>query len=245
ELFHEKISSLREYDQAQADCKSSSAAVAAAEAALGQAGLNLGYTTIIAPFDGWVGINTVDSGNYLSAPSQTLAEVLYINQVKVEFHLSDAYLNGEFRRAIVSGVPPEWPVYLQLRNGEKYPLPGKISFWENEISTTTASITVQALFDNPDYLLLPGLYVTVILENPAPEEVLLLDRRSLRNEQGNYFVMLITPRQTLEFRPVEVGDVVGEKIIIRSGLTAGEQVAIAGNVLLQPGTKVNVIGSKK
>lgn len=187
----------------------------------------------------------MDAGNYLSAPSQVLAEVLYIRQVKVEFHLSDAYLNGELQQAIVSGIPPNWEVYLQLRNGEKYPLPGKISFWANEISSTTASITVQALFDNPEYHLMPGLYVTVILVNPLPEEVLLLDRRTLRNEQGNYFVMLVTPQQTLEFRPVEVGDIVGEKIIIRSGLTAGDKVAIAGNILLHPGAKVKVIGSEK
>lgn len=241
ELFAEKIASTQQFDQATANWKSAKAKVSAAEAELNQAKLNLSYTQIRAPFDGWIGINTTDAGNYLASASQTLAEIAYVNQVKVEFHLSDAYLLGKFRKDIVSGFPPDWIVKLKFRDGTTYPLTGRIKYWENLISPTSATMTIQAEFDNPDRLLIPGLYVTAVLEDPEPEQVLLLDRRALKAEQGSYFAMIITPEKTLEYRPVEIGPIVGDKIVITSGMKAGEEAAMPGNPLLLPGTKVKIV----
>lgn len=240
ELYEAKIAPQKRYDNARASLQETAASVHAAEAALGNAELNRSYTEIVAPFDGWIGLTRTDVGNYLSAPSEPLAVLSDLEQVRVEFNVSDAYLTGTLRNDIGFGKNPDWNVMLRFQNGEAYPHLGKIRFWQNQIERDTATLTMQAVFPNKEHKLLPGQFVLVELENPVPQKVLLADRAALRSNQGREFVLVITPEQTVEFRPVETGETVGNNRIIRAGLKEGEQLALAGNALIRPGMKIRI-----
>ena len=125
QLYGEKIASPDRFDSAKAAKLEAEAAVLAAEAELRQAKLNYSYTRITAPFDGWIGLTSKDVGNYLQAPSGTLATLAQIDPVRVEFSVSDAFALPKLTAELQQGKAPELIVRVLQRDGTLYPEAGK------------------------------------------------------------------------------------------------------------------------
>lgn len=241
QLYSEKIASPDRFDSAKAAKLEAEAAVQAAEAELKQAELNCSYTRITAPFDGWIGLTSRDVGNYLQAPSGTLATLAQVDPVRVEFSVSDAFALPKLTAELQQGRAPELIVRVLQRDGTLYPEAGKISFWENRMDSETASIRLQARFSNADRQLIPGEFVRVRLEEPAAEPVALVDPAALHYNQTRTFVYVVGPDSRLAVRPVELGAQLGNLFIAKSGLKPGDRTVAAGNPLLRPGAPVRIL----
>lgn len=244
-LYEENVYSPETYDSARATYDSAVAQTRAAEAALNQAKLNYSYTSIKAPFSGWIGLTKTDVGNYINAPSSPLNTLLYIDKVRVEMNISDRYLTGELLEALPHGRMPDWPVNVLLPDGSEFSEVGKVTFWDNNLEQTTATLQLQALFDNPKRQLLPGMFVKAIMTNPVSRDVTLVDHRVLASREGSMYVMTVNANDILEYRKVEVGQESGNDTVILSGLEIGDRAVLTGNPMLRPGMKVRVVSDAK
>ena len=241
QLYRENVSAPQKYDTALADKLETDAAVLASEAALRQAELNLSYTRILAPFDGWIGISSREEGSYIPPGSGALNSIAYIEELRVEFELSDSSMTPEMRSLFQSGKAPDMTVSL-LENGTRiYPLPGKIRFWNNRISKSTNTLRVQALFANPDRTLMPGMFVRVKLRPPQAENVLKFNKTALKQDLTSMYVYVVNGRDVIEQRRIVPGAEDGGQVIAKSGLKAGERLAVTASPLVRPGVKVRAI----
>lgn len=241
ELYRENVSAPQKYDMARASKLEADAAVLAAEASLQQAQLNLSYTRIKAPFNGWIGISAYDVGSYISVPSKPLNSIVYIDELRVEFELSDSYLTPGMRALLQSGKAPELEVRLLEDNSRLYPLPGRIRFWNNTISSRTNTLKIQALFANPNRTLMPGMFVRVKLKTDQMQDVVQFNKSALKQDLTSKYVFVINKSDVIEVRRIETGPEKGDTVIVRSGLKPGERLAVTGSPLVREGTKVRVL----
>ena len=240
-LYQEQVAAVKRFDDARAAHASATAAVAQAQAAVRQAELDLGYTEIKAPFDGWIGLTDIDAGNYVQAPAGPLATLNYIDKVRVEFNLPDAALTPEISGLIACGSRPPFKIRIELPDGGGPAGDYPVECWNNYIGTGTSTITMQAVTDNPEHKLLPGAFATVEVYGDKPEKVLLLDAAALRRMQNLTFVYIVNAENKLEMRPVEVGEESDGVVRVLSGLKEGDRAALAGNPRLHDGQTVRIV----
>jgi len=215
--------------QAQLGAK---AAVEAAQAAVEEASLNLGYTKVLSLIDGIAGINTVQVGN-LVGPSTVLTAVSQVSPIKVYFPISEQ----EYLRLADGGSPGsvDWlthasriPLHLTLADGSVYPHPGRIIFADRQVNTQTGTIQVVGEFPNSRNLLRPGQYARVQAPTGTIAGALLIPQAAVNQQQGSYQVTVIGSDNRAQLRTVEVGPKVGTLWVIRSGVKPGERVAAVG-----------------
>jgi membrane fusion protein, multidrug efflux system len=220
------------------------AALQAARAALVQAELNLGYTTVKSPIDGIVGRVQVDRGNLVGKSEPTLlATVSAIDPIYVDFPISEVdylHLAPRIRDNHVKDTRP-W-LNLILANGSTFPHRGRASFVERDVEIKTSTITVRATFPNPDMILRPGQFARVrgvIEERPG---TVLVPPRAVQEQQGVTTVLVVDAAGKVELRPVKLDERVGDFYIVTGGLTPGERVIVDGVQKVRPGMQVKVGG---
>lgn len=238
--------SKKDLDNAIASYEAAKAHVSATEATLQNARVELGYTRVYAPFDGVAGISNVRVGDYVSRTGGTsvLTTVSSIEAVRVRFQISER----EYLR-LAQMTPEELSnarkdVQLLLADGSIYSEKGQINFADREIDPKTGTLTVEASFPNPKGLLRPGLFVkTRVLLNMVPNAVL-VPQRSVFQLQNLSQLYTVTDSSTLKATTVVTGPKVGDGWIIKSGLKAGDRVAVIGNASLTPNSKIEVVEQK-
>jgi len=219
------------------------AAVEAAQAAVEQAELNLGYTRVVSLIDGIAGINTVQVGN-LVGPSTVLTAVSQVSPIKVYFPISEQ----EYLRMADGGSPgsvdfithaSRIPLRLTLADGSTYPHPGRIIFADRQVNTQTGTIQIVGEFPNSRNLLRPGQYARVQSPTGSITGALLVPQAAVSQQQGTYQVAVIGADNRAQLRTVEVGPRVGTLWVITSGLKPGERVAAVGAEKAKEGELVN------
>jgi RND family efflux transporter MFP subunit len=242
ELFRGNVTSQSQLDQRRAQRDSSAADVAAAEAKVRAAELELSYTTVPAPITGRVGRGLVDVGNLVGSNGQDtmLAEIVQVDPIHVYFapteHDRLDVLRGEREGRIRAERAPVIPVELKLGDGTLYPQKGVVDYVDPTIEPTRGTVSVRAIVPNPEGALKPGEFVRVTALLPDVPAVLVPERAVLE-EQGGAYVLLVKPDDTVEYRKVERGLARGGMQQVKSGLAAGERV-IADGVFAPPGAKV-------
>src|SRR5580700_2912419 len=215
--------------QAQLGAK---AAVEAAQAAVEQASLNLGYTRVVSLIDGIAGINTVQVGN-LVGPSTALTAVSQLSPIKVYFPISEQ----EYVRMADGGGPgsvdfmthaSQIPLRLTLADGSAYPHPGKIIFADRQVNMQTGTIQIVGEFPNSRNLLRPGQYARIQAPTGSITEALLVPQAAVSQQQGTYQVTVIGSDNRAQLRAVGVGPRVGTLWVITSGLKPGERIVVVG-----------------
>ncbi len=244
-LFKRGNVSEKAVDDALSEELQATAAVQAAEAALRQAQLDLGYTEVMAPFDGRIGRAAYSVGNLVGPDSDVLATLIRLDPIYATINVSEsAYLDYKQRvdAAARAGqsVPKNVP-RLKLPNGAGYPLPGRFEFVDNKVDPTTGTILVRAVFPNPDGLLLPGLFVTVSVEEAKAEPALIVPQAAVQEDQAGRFVLVVTPEKIAEVRRVEMGQRLGVNWQVRTGLSEGERVVYEGIQKVRPGAPVTPV----
>lgn len=211
------------------------AAAAANAALLRQAQENLDDTTVYAPMTGQLSVNDVGVGTFVSAGTTTLVSMGTSNPIYVQFSLSEnEYLNFVEQAAQQSGIGGVI-VQLTLSNGSKYPLTGHIATADRALATNTGTLTLKALFDNPDGLLLPGMFARVSLIGDTIPNALLVPERAVQQLLGKSFVMVVGDGNKAAARTVTLGDKVGSYYVIKDGIDASDIVVVEGLTTLQEG----------
>ena len=231
-------------DQTRAALDSNKAGVLQNQAALSVAKENLGYTDIASPIDGRIGFTAVTRGNLVNASSGVLATVVSDDPIYVEFPVSMrqiADLAGQHHGDVSSKT--DIKVHATLANGKLYDQTGDWSFVSNAVDQQTDTVSVRATFANPQRALIDGAFVTVKVEEGAPQPRLVIPRACLQLDQVGVYVLVVDDAKKAQIRRVTTGESVGVDIAIASGLKAGEKVILDGIQKVRPGLVVAATAS--
>lgn len=233
------------YDQRLQEKESADAAVAAADAALRKAELDLEYTQITAPIDGRTSNRRVDVGNLVLSDGTgptLLTTIVSLDPIYFVFDVSEAdylryqRLDREGRRQSSRDVPN--PVYVRLADERGWPRQGHMDFVDNVVDRSTGTIRARAVFANPDYALTPGVFGRLRLLGSGEHEVIMIPDEAVVSDQARKLVMTVAADGTVQPRPVTLGPIVDGLRIVRDGLTADDTVVINGLLRARPGAKV-------
>lgn len=221
------------------------AQVDAYRAQLKQAEDDLQDTIIVSPLDGRIDMNDLSVGNYVQAGSTVLATVSSVDPVMVKFSLSE----NEYLRLSRLGrgtSPSEWGLELKLvlSDGSQYALTGQIEQVDRSLAQDTGTLTLKAVFANPQKLLVPGMFARVIAQGETRQGALLIPQRAVQELLGKTFVTVVAEGDKAETRPVIMGPRVGDLWLVEEGLSATDVVVVEGGAKVAPGTplKVEIIG---
>ena len=225
-------------DQSRADLESARAAVLRLKASLRAAQLDLDYTTIKSPIGGTTGVARYSVGNLVGPSSDPLATVTTIDPIHVNIQVSEKQLIDARRRGIDLDNPTVAPSLL-LSDGSAYPFEGVFDFLAPTVDRGTDTVTARATFPNPEKLLLPGQFVTVIVRQKQPERALAVPQASVQQDAKGYFVLLVGTDDTAELHRISVGRQIRGDWVVLDGLAGGERVIVDGIQKAAPGAKVN------
>ena len=243
-LRSENAISNEEHDRRASFAQESTAQVAAVEAALRAAALNLEFTRVTSPISGRVGRAIVTEGNLVSSgpPEATLlTTVVSLDPVYAYFDADEqVYLKYTTGGARSRGSINRH-VQMALANEEGYPHDGQLDFLDNQLDSGTGTIRGRAVFRNSNGLLTPGLFVRLRLTGAGSYHGLLIQDRAVGTDLSKKFVYVVSPENQVEYRPVTLGPIVGGLRVVRSGLKAGEPVVVNGLQRIRPGAQVQPV----
>ena len=246
ELVKSEAVSEQDVDDISAAQKLAEAEIESAKAALETARINLAYTQVKAPIAGRIGRSAVTDGALATAlQAVPLATIQQLDPVYVDVTQSSASML-RLRKAVESGQlsvrDGEAKVQLLLDDGTPYPLPGKLKFSEAFVDPGTGSVTLRTLFPNPKLVLLPGLFVSTVLQEAVKEQGILVPQRGVtRNPAGSAMVMLVGADEKVEPRVITADRTVGDNWLVSDGLKVGERVILEGLQKARPGTPVKAV----
>lgn len=231
-------------DQARATRDSNQANVTNQQAAVALAGINLGYTSVTAPFDGVVTQHLVSVGDLVGASAPTrLATIVQLDPIYVSFSISEASVQeiraGLARAGLTVADLGTIPVEVGLMTEAGYPHHGVLDYVAPQVDTATGTLMLRAVLKNPDSALLPGYFVRVrVPRSQKPVESLLVPDVALGSSQAGRYVLVVNDANVVEQRSVQVGARDGALRVIESGLKASDRVVVNGLARAVPGEKV-------
>ena len=244
ELYQTKVVSDSVLDQRRADRDAAEADVQTADGAVREADLALSYCVVKAPLTGRIGRTLVDVGNLVRESGQdtVLAQIVQVDPVHVYFAPTERdrldVLEGAREGRIPSERAGRIPIELRLGDGTPYPHAGLIDYVDPTIEPTRGTITVRAVVPNPEGELKPGEFVRVTAVFPEHTGAILVPQRSVQEEQGGSYVLVVKPDGTVEHRPIGLGVAHAGMQEVSKGLAEGERVIVDGLQKARPGAKV-------
>jgi membrane fusion protein (multidrug efflux system) len=236
----------QDFENAQTTAQQARADVAAQEAALRTATIDLGRTTVKAPIAGRIGRSAVTTGGLVTASQTTaLSTIQRLDPIYVDITQSSVdqlklrkqLLDGNLSRGAGAAR-----IRLKLEDGSLYPVEGVVKFADVTVDPATGSQTIRAQFSNPNRLLLPGMYVTAQFVEGTKANALLVPQRAVsRDEKGNPVVMVVGPGDKIQPRTLTAPRTVGDNWLVTAGLKAGDRVIVEGAQNLQPGAAVKPV----
>jgi membrane fusion protein (multidrug efflux system) len=236
--------SKQDYDNAVASQMQAQADVAAANAAIETAQINLTYTKVLSPITGRTGRSVTEGALLTANQSTVLVTVQQLNPIYVDIPQSTALLLRLQRELadgqIKSSGANEAPVSLILEDGSQYQETGQLEFAETTVDQTTGSVIMRAVFPNPQNLLLPGMFVTAKLEEGVAQNALLVPQQGVTHDpKGNATALVVNADDKVEMRPIKTERALGDKWLVTDGLQAGDRVIVEGLQKAMPGATVH------
>ena len=235
--------SRQDEENATAALRQAEADVKAARAAVQSAQVNVGFARITAPISGQIGRSTVTQGALVTANQpQALATIQQLDPIYVDLTQSASELL-ELRKAVAAGTleRAEMPVTILLEDGTEFPHQGTLAFSEVSVDPSTGSFAVRVVVDNPEQILMPGMYVNAIVGTGVRQDAILVPQQGIaRDPKGNTSAMVVNDEGLVEVRPVRVSRTVGDRWLVEEGLAAGDRVIVEGLQKIQPGIPVQV-----
>ncbi|MEZ5899831.1 MAG: efflux RND transporter periplasmic adaptor subunit [Hyphomicrobiaceae bacterium] len=227
--------SKQQLDQANANLKQAVATAKAREQDLENAKLQLGYTKIVAPFDGRVGRATYSTGEYVNTSSQSLVTLVREDPVYVTFPLPQA-VRLEVRRQ--DKDKSQYFVQLTLADGSIYPEKGAIEFSDVTASSSTDSVAVRSKFANPNGLLIDQQVVQANVVSKQPEKKIVMPQSALLLDQQGSYALTVAPDGEVGVARLTLGKQRGTTIVVEAGLKVGDRVVVSAHQKARPGQKV-------
>ena len=246
ELLPRGAISQAEMDDLTAKKLDADARIEAARAQVASAEVDLGFTTIHAPFTGRIGRSAVSPGDLVGPNSGILTTLVSIDPIEALFQVSEAtYIAAiaerlDARRGPNTGDLESVEVTLRLANGTTYPEVGTIDYFANRIDEVTGTLEARARIPNPDALLVPGQYVRVVLQDTNLLEGLFMPQTAVQADQQGSFVLLVDSSNTVARRNVELGERFDDMVLVHKGVDAGDRVIVRGLQQVRPGMPVTV-----
>jgi membrane fusion protein (multidrug efflux system) len=244
ELRQSQAAAQATLEDAEAARDTAKANVLSAQANVRQAELNLGYTTIKSPLTGRIGRAAFSIGSLVGPTSDPLARVVQMDPIRVVFSVSDkAILQLRQDAAGLSDkeLSKRFVPTLRLSTGEAYPASGSIEFVGNEVDPQTGTIPVWARFPNPDSLLVPGQFVTVVVRRAEPESRPLVPAQAVQQDRDGRYVLTVGPDNKVAIQRIRVSRQVGQDWVVEDGLKGGEQLIVQGMQNARPGETVQAV----
>ena len=221
------------------------AAAAQNKASAETAHINLVYTRLLSPISGRVGRSSVTEGALVTANQTTsLATVQQLDPIYVDVTQPSAVLL-RLKRELAAGQlvqagANQAEVHLVLEDGSHYAPKGKLQFAEVQVDQTTGSVTLRALFPNPDKLLLPGMFVREQIEEGNRTDALLVPQVAVtHNQKGDPTTLVVGADNKVELRALVTERAIGDKWLVTDGVKAGDRVIVEGVQFAKPGATVN------
>ena len=240
-LVTEGAASQQQVDRTQSEVLQGEALILARKAELEQAQLNLGYTEIAAPISGRIGRAQATEGNLVGPETGELAYLVELDPIYVTFAVTESDLMNARQLLIKEGIDlrEKFIPSLRLPNGELYDIKGQIDFVDNEVDPTTGTVTARCVFDNPNKLILPGQFVTVVLERDAPVDELVVPQVAVLEDQAGRYVLIADEENKVEQRRITTGTRYGSDWVVKEGVAENDRVLVYGLQKVQPGMTVN------
>ena len=222
-----------EFDRLDSVSKAAAADVAAAQASLDAAKLNLSFTRVTAPIDGRVSKALITSGNLVTTES-LLTTIVSDGPIYASFNADEQ----TFLKYAQAQRGQGGPVYMGLMTEDGFPRKGRLEFIDNAVDARSGTIEGRALFDNTDGALTPGLFARVRLISADSQPAALVPEEALGADLGKHYVLVLGGGNHVQYRTVTLGPALGQMHVIRAGLQPGDQVVTAGLTKVKPGDVV-------
>lgn len=245
-LLKKRAISQQDFDDISAAHKQAVADVEAAEAVLDAARIRLSYTDVRAPIDGRIGKSQVTEGAYVRQSDATLlATVQQLDPVYVDVAQSSAdmlRLRRELEQGLLQSVDKDSAaVSLKLEDGSSYKESGRLQFSDISVDESTGSVTLRAVFHNPHFLLLPGMFVHAQLEIGVDQQALLVPQQAVTyNAMGQATALVVNAADTVEQRTLKINRSLGNQWLVTDGIKSGDRVITEGLQKAKPGVLVKV-----
>ena len=248
-LIKSNYVSRQDYDTTRSQLNEAQANVAVAKADLEQATINLRYANVTSPIDGISGKSSVTVGALVTANQEnSLVTVQRLDPIYVDLtqsvqdflRLKEEKANGK-----IAQQQGKIPVELMLENGKPYRHTGTLQFSDPAVDETTGSVTLRAIFPNPEGEILPGMYVTALLDEGSQQNVLMVPQQGItHNEQGKATALILDQENVVQLREINAVKAVGNQWLVTAGLHPGDRVIVSGLQRIRPGIKARVLPSK-
>lgn len=238
-LVEKEYISKQDFDKIVTTSEEVAAAVEADKAAVTNAELNLGYCKMYAPFNGRIGRTLVHEGNLVGAAGQDtkLAILVQLDPIYVYFSPSDE----DIYRILEAMKKAPLKVDITFSDGTKYKQQGTVDFVNNEVDPKTSTVTMRAVFRNPDKTLLPGIYVQSRVYLETIPDALTVPEKAVAGDHAGSYVLVVDDDDKVEKRPVTLGVLHDGTRVITQGVKKGEKVIIDGLQIAKVGSKVNAV----
>ncbi|KMY85587.1 Membrane fusion protein of RND family multidrug efflux pump [Candidatus Paraburkholderia calva] len=242
--------SKQDYDNAVAAQGQAVADVAAGKAAVDTAQINLGYTDVVAPITGRIGLSQVTPGAYVQASAATLLSTIQqLDPIYVD--LTQSSVDGlKLRRQIQEGRLQTEGIHaakvsLVLEDGRTYPEEGKFQFSDVSVDQSTGSVTVRAIIKNKDRVLLPGMFVRARIQEGTNDRALVVPQIGVTHDQkGQPTALVVDKDNKVELRQLVTSGTYGQNWVVDTGLNAGDRVIVNGVEKAKPGMQVKPVDAK-
>lgn len=236
--------SKQEYDDIHAQVLLAEADVAASQAALKNAEITLGYSTVRAPISGQSSRSSVTAGALVTAnQADPLVTIQQLNPIYVDINQSSAEML-RLRQQLSKGSlnnSNNTRVKITLEDGSDYPVEGQLAFSDASVNPDTGTVTLRAVFSNPNHLLLPGMYATAtISQGIIPNAYLIPQVAVSRLPTGQAIALVVNAKNTVEARPITTVGVKAQDWIVTDGLQAGDKIVVDGVAKVKEGQEVSV-----
>ncbi|MEZ2131814.1 MULTISPECIES: efflux RND transporter periplasmic adaptor subunit [unclassified Sinorhizobium] len=233
------------FDSARASLDEANANILNAQASLDIANINLGYTQVVAPFDGIVTDHLVDVGALVGVNGPTqLATIVQTDPLYVYFNVSEMQVLTIKQMLASEGSTlrqvdlPKIPVEIGLQTEEGYPHKGHLDYASPQLDSSSGTLQVRGVIDNKDHAMLPGLFVRVRVPVSKNEKALLVRNDAIGTNQQGTYLLVLGPDDVVEQKQIKPGQREGSLRVIDSGVDAGDWVVIEGIQQAIPGSKV-------
>ncbi|KAF1708224.1 efflux RND transporter periplasmic adaptor subunit [Pseudoxanthomonas sacheonensis] len=226
--------STESYEQRRSAAAEAQANVAAAQAAVDAARLNLEFTQVRAPISGRAGRALVTAGNLVSAgdSASVLTTLVSLDKMHVHFdtdertflHYAELARKGERPSENGAGVP----VQVGLVGEDGFPHTGVVDFLDNQVDPATGTIRARALLDNADRVFTPGLFARVRVLGSGEFKAMLIDDKAVLTDQDRKYVYVVDGKGQAQRKDVQLGRTADGLRIVESGLAAGDKVIVSG-----------------
>ena len=237
------------YDQAVAQEKANAAVVQARRSGLERARRDRSYTEVHSPIAGQIGLQRIEVGALAAAGQTVIATVSSLDPMVAYFNVPETAYLEHVKRLQAAGQTPDKaaasaaPIELILADGSHYPQPGRFDFADRALDPATGTLTLRAVFPNPNDVLRPGMNVRVRVVASVEPHAIVVPQKAITELLGRQFATVVGADNKASQRAVRTGARLGDQWLIEDGLKAGEVIVVDGLQKARPGTTVKPVAA--